>query len=438
MANNVNAAPTKDRRVVLVDGCRTPFMRSNTVFADLTSYDLARFVLKGLVTRTQLDKRQIDKVIMGTVVSNITTSNVARDAMLGAGYAETTPAYTVTQACISANAAISNGFSLIRHGQAKTVVAGGTESLSDIPIRYRKRFRKKLIASQKFRSWLDYLKMFKGLRFSDLLPEIPSISEFATGRTMGEDADLMAARFSISRKAQDEFAMRSHQQAALAEREGHLIQDIVPVVLPPGYQPMFEDNGIRADTNLSKLARLKPAFIKPFGTVSAGNASFLTDGSAVVLLMEEGHAQREGYKPLAYLVDDVFTAQDPYHELLLGPAYAIGQLLRKHNLSLSDIDVFEIHEAFAGQVLANLSCLNSAEWCGKNLGMDRAVGEVPLEKLNVWGGSLSLGHPFGATGARLVHMAGRRLAHEKGKRALVAACAAGGQGYGLLIHRFEN
>lgn len=420
--------------VALIDGCRTPFLRSNMGFSDLTSYDLARLVLQGMAARMPIDVEDVERVIMGTVVSNITTSNVARDAMLGAGYAYGTPAFTVSQACISANVAISMGWNLIASGQVSTALCGGTESLSDIPIRYRKKMRKKLIASQKYPGWKDYLSFPKGLSLKDYLPEIPSISEFSTGRTMGEDADLMAAKFEIDRESQDQYAMESHLAAAKAAKDCLLQDDILPVYSIQN-APVLADNGIRPDTTLPKLAKLKPAFIRPYGTVTAGNASFLTDGAAAVLLMSEKRCQNLQLSPLAWLIDEVFTAQNTEDSLLLGPAYAIGKLLKKLNIALTDIDVFEIHEAFAGQVLANLACLNSESWCKTELGWENAVGSIPREKLNTQGGSLSLGHPFGATGARLVKTAARRLHQENGNRALVAACAAGGQGHALLLER---
>lgn len=387
--------------------------------------------------RSQLPKQAVDQVIMGTVVSNISTSNVARDAMLGAGFHRKTPAFTVTQACISANMAISLGTQAIRSGRSEVVIAGGTESLSDIPIRYKKSMRKRFIKAQRYRKLWDYGHFFKGLRFGELLPEIPSISEFSTGRTMGKDADLMAARFGISRAEQDSFAHRSHHLAAKAQAAGLLAKDVVPVFMPKTKTWIQQDNGIRGDTTLEKLAKLKPAFIKPYGTVTAGNASFLTDGAAAVLLMSQQKARELNYQPMALILDDVFTAQDPNDELLLGPAYAIATLLKRHKLNLTDVDVFEIHEAFAGQVLANLQCLKDPNWCKTKLDFDTPPGKVPLEKLNTEGGSLSLGHPFGATGARLLKMAARKLAQNNGRLAVIAACAAGGQGYAQLIQRYE-
>jgi len=420
---------------VLVDGCRTPFLKAGTAFADLTSYDLARLALADLRRRTGLAPDGVDRVIMGTVISNIQTSNVAREAMLAAGFDERTPAFTVTQACISANAAIAAGAELIATGRARAVVVGGTESMSDIPIRFRKRFRQKLVASQKYRGLLDWLGFLRGLRPSDLLPEIPSITEYSTGRTMGQDCDRLAARIGVGRQEQDQFAARSHSQAAEAAGAGLLSREIAPVRLPPKFKQVAADNGVRRDSTPEKLAALKPAFVKPYGTVTAGNASFLTDGAAAVLIMAEDEALARGYRPKAYLRDWTFVAQDPGEELLLGPAYATARLLAQVDMTLDAIDVFEFHEAFAGQVLANLECMASKAFAAERLGRDQPVGEVPLDKLNRWGGSLSLGHPFGATGARLVHTAANRLIHEDGRFALVAACAAGAMGHAMLLER---
>lgn len=423
------------RDAVFVDGCRIPFLRSGTGYADLRAYDLARMALKGLLTRTGLDAGAADRVLMGSVVQDVETTNVAREASLAAGFPASVPAFTVTMACISSNQAIASGVDLIRTGQADVVVAGGTETLSDMPIRLRKPLRTKLIEARKYKSPSDYLDLVKGIRPSDLLPEIPSIAEYSTGETMGESADKLAASFEVSRADQDEYSMASHHRAARARSEGVLREEIEPVSVPPDFEPIADDNGIRPDTDLDKLSRLPPAFVKPYGTVTAGNSSFLTDGASAVLLMSREDAERRGYSPNAALRDYVFTAQDPEDELLLGPAYAMPSLLDRAGLSLDDVDVFELHEAFAGQVLAVLAALDSRTFCREKLGRTDPVGRIPMDKLNVNGGSLSLGHPFGATGARLVTTAVNRLRRENGRFAVVAACAAGGLGHAMLIER---
>ncbi len=424
------------RQAVLVDGVRIPFLRSGTEYKELTAYDLARMALQALITRSQIEVNKIDGVIMGNVISNVANTNVARDAALAAGIPHTVPAVTVTVACVSANKAITNGMDLIRTGQADVVIAGGTESLTDVPILFRKKFRQKLVESQKYRKTTDYLQFIKGLSPGDLLPETPAIAEFTTGRTMGEDCDRLAARIGVTREEQDEYALYSHHAAAKATEEGWLKEEMAPVPVPPSFKVVAEDNGIRGDTSPEKLAKLKPAFVKPYGTLTAGNSSFLTDGAAVVMLMAEEVAKALGYQPKAYLREYTYTAQDPQEELLLGPAYSIPKLLDKTGLTLEKIDVFELHEAFAAQVVANLKCLNSDEFAREKLGRDKKVGEIPLKKLNTWGGSLSIGHPFGATGARLVTTAANRLAKEDGQFAMVASCAAGAVGNAILLERY--
>jgi acetyl-CoA acyltransferase len=252
---------------------------------------------------------------------------------------------------------------------------------------------------------------------------------------MGLDCDLMAARYNIGRKEQDEFAARSHQLAGKAAESGILQKEITPAEFAPSFKPVSIDNTFRGDTTTEKLAKLRPAFDKSNGTLTAGNSSLLTDGAAVVLLMSEEKAISLGLKPTVFIRSYTFTGQDPEDELLLGPAYATYRLLSQENLQLSDIDVFEFHEAFAAQILTNLQCLDSDKFAKEKMNLTKKLGEIPMEKFNIHGGSLSLGHPFGATGARLVTTAMNRLKRENGRLALVAACAAGAHGHAMLIER---
>ena len=423
---------------VLVDGIRTPFLKSGTDYNSLMAYDLGRYAIQGLLARNSINPKSIDRVIMGNVIQEVRTSNVARESALGAGIPNSVPAFTIALACISSNQAIASGVDLIRSGQAKIILAGGTETMSDIPVRFKKKFRQKVLAARKYKSPLDFLKFLNGLKPGDLLPELPAIAEFSTGETMGKSADRMAARFGVSRNDQDEFAKRSHHLAAKATEAGLLSQELFPVKVPPSFNVVETDNGFRADTTMEKLAKLRPAFVKPHGTITAGNASFLTDGASACFIMEEQTALELGLKPKAYLREYNFVSQDPKDELLLGPAYAIPKALDAMNLSLSDIDVFELHEAFAGQVLAVLAALDSEEFAKKSLDRTTSVGEIPMDKLNTMGGSLSLGHPFGATGVRLVTTAANRLQHEDGKYAMVSACAAGGQGHAIILERYQH
>ncbi|MBN2687296.1 MAG: acetyl-CoA C-acyltransferase [Deltaproteobacteria bacterium] len=425
------------RRVVIAGGCRLPFMRAGTEYDELRAYDLGRIIIKALVKKARFDPGLIDRVIMGNVISDIATTNVARDSALGAGIPVTVPAFTVTLACVSSNVAITAGMDLIGSGQADVVIAGGVESMSDIPIQYGRRFRKKLVESRKYKGVRDYLKFIQGFSFRDLLPEVPSIAEYSTGRIMGEDCDRLAARLSISREEQDEYAVRSHCAAARAGAKGYLTDEVEAVRVPPHFAHLWQDNGIRADASLEKMKRLKPVFEKKYGTVTAGNASFLTDGAAAVLLMSEEKASALGCAAHVSIRAYSYTAQDPEEDLLLGPAYAIPKVLDIIGLGLRDMDVFEFHEAFAGQILANLQCLDSDAFAREKLGRAQKVGEIPMERFNSWGGSLAIGHPFAATGARLVTTAKNRLVREDGTFALVASCAGGAIGNAIILERIH-
>ena len=322
-------------------------------------------------------------------------------------------------------------------GDNDIAIAGGVDLTSDTPISFRKEMRKKLFNAQKLKGLGDSLKFLASLSIKDFLPERPKVAEFSTNRVMGEDCDMMAARFNVDRQSQDEFAVRSHQLAAKAWEDGHLEKEVCTVALPPKFKAIEKDNGVRGDSKMEKVSKLRPAFDRKYGTLTAANSSFLTDGAAVSLLATEEKAKELGLTPKAEIVDYVFTGQDLMNELLLGPAYAISAILKKNNLTLDDIDVLEIHEAFAGQVLANIKALESDEFAKENLGRDKAVGKVNFDKLNLWGGSLSIGHPFGATGSRLVTTAANRLHAENGKYALLAACAAGAHGHAMLVKRYE-
>lgn len=427
----------KKKEVVFIEGGRTPFLRSQTGFKRFSAYDLGRLAISGLINKTKLDGSHIDHVYYGNVIQDVNTSNVARESSMAAGLPDTIPATTLSMACISSNVALTTAADSILRGQINGAIVGGVEVLSDIPIRFRKKFRQKLLETQKYRSPADWLKFFSGLRPSDLLPEIPSISEFSTGETMGQSCDKMAAKYGIKRKEQDAYAMRSHQLAFKATEEGLFKDELFPVNLANG-EIADRDNGIREDTTMEKLDKLNPAFIKPHGTVTAGSSSFLTDGASAGLVMDKEFALNHGYEPKAVLRDYSFVAQRPGDELLIGPAFAVPEVLDKMNLSLDDIDVFEFHEAFAGQMLTVLHALNSDDFAKNRLNRSKKVGKVPYDKLNRWGGSLSIGHPFAATGIRLITTAANRLIHENGKYALIAACAAGGQGHAMIIERYSE
>jgi acetyl-CoA acyltransferase len=315
------------------------------------------------------------------------------------------------------------------------VIAGGAETLSDVPIRFRRPVRKRLIQSQKARGPAGYLRLLRGLKLSDLLPEVPALAEFSTGLTMGQNGERLAKRLGITREEQDAFALASHQGAARAAAAGLLASQIVPSCVPPSFVPITADNGVRGDTTLERLSRLTPAFDRRYGTVTAGNSSFLTDGAAACLLASEESAARLGLSPLARIVAFSYVAMDPLEELLLGPVVSIPPALDAAGLVLEDVGVFEIHEAFAAPVLAVQKLLADGAYCRTRLGRNSAVGTIPAAALNAWGGSLSIGHPFGATGARLVTTCARRLHHEGKRYGLVTACAAGALGHALVLER---
>jgi acetyl-CoA acetyltransferase family protein len=428
--------PDDDRSPVVVAGYRTPFLRSGTDFKNMMAYDLARIALKGVVDLTQIEPEHIDHVIFGCVLNQPRTTNVAREALIGAGLPLSIPSYTVTMACISSNQAVTQAAEMIARGQAEVVIAGGTECLSDLPILLRRPLRQKLTEFQKLKRPMDYLRWLAGFRPRHLLPDIPQIEEFSTGLSMGQSADRLAARWQVSRQEQDQYAMRSHHRAALATQQQILQDEILKTLVPPSFKMVDVDNGFREDTSMEKLGNLKPAFYSHYGTITAGNSSFPSDGAAAALLMSRARARELGYIPLAKLTSYSYVGCDPMDELLLGPAYAIPRVLGEAGLRLEEIDVFEMHEAFAGQILANLRALNNDEFCREKLGWNDKVGEIPIDRLNLLGGSLSLGHPFGATGIRLLTTCCNRLHREEGIFGLISSCAAGGLGHAMVIERF--
>lgn len=424
------------KNIVLVDGARTPFCLSGTHYKNLMAHDLQREALLGILKKTGISQEDIEYVCVGTVIQEARTTNIAREAMLSAGFSDSIPAHTVTMACISSNQAISSMAGFMQAGMIDTAIAGGVDFMSDVPIRFNRAMRSKMLAMGKAKTAGARLGLIASLRPKHLIPELPAIAEFSTNETMGHSADRLCTAFKVSRQEQDEYGIRSHSLAKKAQEEG-LLEDVMAYKVPGVAEPVAVDNGVRVST-MEQMQKLKPAFIKPHGTITAANASFLTDGASAVLMMTEEKALKMGLKPKAYLRQFTFVAIDPKDQLLLGPTYAIPDVLKKAGLKLSDIDVFEIHEAFAGQILANLKAMDS-DWFAQNqMGRKEKVGKIPMEKLNLWGGSLSIGHPFGATGCRLVTTAANRLIKEDKKYALVAACAAGGHGHGMIVERYPT
>ncbi len=420
-------------RVAVVAGCRTPFAKAGGALASETSLDLARTVVAELLHRAELRGKDVDQVVLGTVVPNVDAPNVAREAALAAGLPATTEAYTVSRACASANQAIVSATEAIASGQATTVLAGGCESLSNVPILASKRLALALIAASKARSWSKRLAAFGAVKIKDLVPIVPAIAEYSTGLTMGQSAEKMAQENGISREEQDRFALRSHQLAAAATDDGRLTSEIVRYYRKSSYdRSLAEDDGIRRDTDLPSLAALRPAFDRRYGTLTAGNSSPLTDGAACLLLMREDKARACGYRPLGYVRSYAFVGVDPFDQLLIGPALSTPIALERAGLTLSDMTLIDLHEAFAAQVLSVLLAFESEEFARTKLHRP-ALGEVDRDRLNVMGGSIAIGHPFGATGARITLSVLNELRRRGGGFGLIGVCAAGGLGCSMVV-----
>ena len=422
------------RRPVVVDAVRTPFLNSTGAYAQLHNYQLAALPLAEILRRAGLDAAAVELVTMGMVVQDVETTNVAREAMLVAGYPSHIPAYSISMAGVSPNVGVINLCDAIALGRLKIGVAAGTENFSDLPIRLPRRMRQRAIRLSKARSLRQRLKLLGGIRPADLLPELPSSQDLTTGLSMGSACENMAQRFAVTREAADVYALSSHQRAQAAWDAGHYA-DVMRVSL--AQIEVSRDDAIRGDTSLQRLAALKPSF-DPSGIVTPGNASGLTDGAAALLMMAQGEAEQRGLTPLARVCDAQLTGvHDMHSEMLLGPAMAIPPLLARHGLRMQDIAVFELHEAFAAQILANQAALADTRFAREELGLEHAPGAIPAERLNLWGGSLALGNPFAGTGIRLISTAARRLRLEGGRYAVVATCAGGGLGSALLLENPE-
>ena len=423
------------RRVAVVAGIRTPFAKSGTVYRDTTAVALARHAARELLFRSEIDGSEVDEVIFSQVVPSVLTPNVAREVSLLPQLPPSVPAYTINRACASAAQAINNAADQIRLGNADVVLAGGVESLSDLPILHSRRFSRTLVEAGKARSLGQRVAAFGRVRPTDLIPVTPAIAEPSTGETMGQSAEKMAKENGIPREEQDRVALMSHQRASAATADGRLTREIAPWFGGRDMdQIVTEDNGIRSDTSLEALGKLKPVFDRKYGSVTAGNSSPLTDGAAAVLLMAEEKARALGQEPLAYIRSYAVSAVDPGWQLLMGPVYAVPKALERAGLSWKDLGLVEIHEAFAAQVLSNIQAWGSQAWADR-LGLPGPVGEVDWDRTNVAGGSIAIGHPFAATGARLVTTLANEMRRRDVQFGLISICAQGGMGYAMVLER---
>jgi acetyl-CoA C-acetyltransferase len=416
------------RRVAVIGGLRIPFCRSNTLYADQSNLEMLVGVLNGLVDKYRLAGVHIDEVVGGAVVSHSKDWNLAREAVLGTKLAHSTPGITMQQACGTSLQAAMSIAGKIATGQTESGIAMGSDTTSDAPIVFKQKFAHRLVEVQNARSVGERLKAFKGFSPAELAPQPPSVSEPRTGLSMGQHTELMAKEWKIGRAEQDQLAYESHRKAAEAYRSGYMDDLVVP------FAGVFRDNNLREDISLDKMATLKPAFDKEHGTLTAANSTPLTDGAAAVLLASEEWATKHGLPVQAYLTYSQ-TAANNFVEgegLLMAPTVAVSRMLERAGLKLQDFDFYEIHEAFAAQVLATLKAWEDPAYCKKFLGRDEPLGSIDRTRLNVKGSSLAFGHPFAATGARILANLAKLLS-EHGGRGLISVCTAGGMGVAAIL-----
>ncbi len=428
--------PKGNGKPVVIGGTRSAFVKSFGVFEDCDALELYSRVIDGLIRNLEIDPQELDEVSCGVVIPQTKNANVARDAIINLGLPPHIHGATLNRACTSSMQTIADAARAISFGDPSLILAGGVECLSDVPIVYSNEARKFLVKLSKSRSTSARLNILKNFSAKAWLPKPPSLSEPLTGFTMGEHGEMMAKKNKISKKDQDEFAVDSHRKAAIALEKGIFAEEITPIWPAPKFGTCIDiDNIIRGDTAYDKIKDLRPAFDKKYGTITAANASPLTDGAAVSLIGDEMRAKELGLTPKAYIKDVVFTGVDPYDQLLIGPAIAVPQLLKRNKLQISDIDIFEIHEAFAAQVLSCTRAMESNDFMGQYFG-GKSLGEFPMDKLNVNGGALAIGHPFGATGSRLVNTVSNELIRSDKNLAVIAICAAGAMAGAMLIERY--
>ena len=423
------------RRVAIIGGVRTPFAKAGTALREFSAIELGKLAVRELLHRTAVDPNLIELLTFGSVIPSVIAPNIAREVALMPQLPKGVQAWSVGRACASANQAITDAADQIALGHADVAIAAGAESLSNVPILHSRGFSDALVAASKAKTLGARIGALARIRPRDLIPITPAIAEPTTGETMGQSADKMAKINGIPRAEQDALTLASHRNAAAGTADGRLTAEIVPVYLPPRYESaMTIDNGVRADTSLEQLAALKSVFDRKYGTVTAGNASPLTDGAAAVLLMSEERAKALGLAPLAYIRSYAYAALDPGEQLLQAPVLAAPVALKRAGLTLKDMDLVDMHEAFAAQVLSNLRGFESQAWA-ERAGFSSPVGTVDRSKLNVLGGSIAIGHPFGATGARITTTLVNELARRGGQFGLMTVCAAGGMGFAMVVER---
>jgi len=431
-----NGTPPAGRRAAVVAGLRTPFVKSGGEFKSLSAVELGALVVNELLARSGVAPREFDSVVFGQVIPSPTVTLIGREVVLRTQLPRNVQAHTVARACATSIQAATDATDQIQLGHSDCAIAGGAESVSDAPIFASRPLAQALVDFSRARSLGERMKIASRLRPRDFTPTPPALKEPTTGLTMGESAEKMAQVNAIPRGDQDAFAYQSHRRAAAAWDEGRLDGEVMHVNVPPRYErAVARDNIVRKDTTVEALGQLRPVFDRRYGTITAGNASPLTDGAAALILMSEEKARSLGLRPLGYIRSYAYAALDPRDQLLQGPAYAAPLALERARLQLSDMDLVDMHEAFAAQVLSNLKAFASRAFAEKELGRPQPLGEVDPARLNVNGGSIAIGHPFAATGARMILQTLRELGRQGKQHALLTVCAAGALGAAVVLER---
>lgn len=433
MNSPINLTTRQGDRIAIVSGLRTPFAKQATEFHGVSALDLGKLVVNELLIRSELDVKLVEQLVYGQVVQMPEAPNIAREIVLGTGMNVHTDAFSVTRACATSFQSVVSVAESMMAGITQIGVAGGADSSSVLPIGVSKKLARALVDLNKARTFGQKLAIFRRLGLKDLLPVPPAVAEYSTGLSMGDTAEQMAKTHGISRADQDALAHRSHTLAAQAWQSGVMQDEVMTAHIEPYSRYLAIDNNIRQDSKLESYAKLKPVFDRAHGSVTAANATPLTDGASAVLMMTESRAKELGYTPLGYIRSYAFAAIDVYDDMLMGPSYATPIALDRAGMSLNDLTLIEMHEAFAAQTLANVKMFASKKFAQEKLGRSEAIGEIDMTKFNVQGGSLAYGHPFAATGTRLIVQTLNELKRRGGGTGLTTACAAGGLGAAMIL-----
>lgn len=420
-------------RIAIIAGLRTPFAKQATYFHGVPALDLGKMVVQELINRTEIDPKIVEQLVFGQVVQMPEAPNIAREVVLGTSLPVTTDAFSVSRACATSFQSAVSVAETMAAGQISVGIAGGADSSSVLPVGVSKRLARALVDLSKARSLGQRVKIIASLKLKDLLPVPPAVAEYSTGLSMGDTAEQMAKTHQISRRDQDELTLRSHNLAHQAWENGWLSDEVMTAYAEPYTSHLSRDNNIRAGGDIDKLAKLKPVFDRRHGSVTAANSTPLTDGASAILMMTESRAKAEGLPIMGYIRSYAFAAIDVWEDMLMGPSYATPKALDAAGMTLQDLDLIDMHEAFAAQTLANMKMFASTKFAQEKLGRDRAIGEIDMDKFNVLGGSIAYGHPFAATGTRMITQTLRELQRRGGGVGLTTACAAGGLGTAMIL-----